>query len=92
MDFTTVINRNPDDAGAYLNRGRARAGLGHPGAGPDFDQAIALAPEWGGAWFVRGRYRDRQGQRDAANGDFIRAYELGYPDPWLQKRIREISG
>ncbi|MEM7056511.1 MAG: tetratricopeptide repeat protein [Pseudomonadota bacterium] len=91
LDFSTVISRNSQDAGAFLNRGRARAALGNQAAASDFDQALALAPEWGGAWFARGRYRDQLGQRDAANGDFIRAFELGYPDPWLQKRIREIN-
>lgn len=91
LDFSTVIGRNAGDAGAYLNRGRARAALRSQNAAADFDQAVALSPEWGGAWFARGQYRDQQGQREAANGDFIRAFELGYPDPWLQKRIREIS-
>lgn len=91
LDFSTVISRNPQDAGAHLNRGRARAALGNSGALADFDQAVALSPEWGGAWFARGQFRDQNGQRESANGDFIRAFELGYPDPWLQKRIREIS-
>ena len=92
LDFSTVIKRNPTDAGAHLNRGRARAALGMANAVQDFNQAITLAPEWGGAWFARGRFLDQQGKVDAANSDFLRANELGYPDPWLHQRVREILG
>lgn len=89
-DFSAVIARSPADAAAHLNRGRARAGAGKSDAGIDFDRALELDPEWGGAWFARGQYRDSRGNREAANSDFIRAYELGYPDPWLINRVRGI--
>lgn len=91
-DFTEVLKRSPRDAAAYLNRGRALAQSGRAEAGRDFDRAIEIDPEWGGAWFARGQYWDANGNREAANRDFIRAYELGYPDAWLIKRVREISG
>jgi tetratricopeptide (TPR) repeat protein len=92
MDFTSVIGRDPKDSGAFLNRGRARAALGKPGARNDFDRAIALNPEWAPAWFMRGRFLDGQGDVDAANADFLRAYQLGDSDPWLIERIRQMSG
>ena len=91
-DFSVVLQRNPGDAGAYLNRGRARAELGRADAGLDFDRALEIEPEWGGGWFARGQFFDASGNREAANQDFLRAYELGYPDPWLIQRVREISG
>lgn len=91
-EFSSVIEREPEDAAAWINRGRARAALGDPQAEADFDRAIALNPEWGGAWFARGKYHDERGAREVANADFLRAYELGYADPWLLKRVREISG
>lgn len=91
VDFSFVIQRNPQDSAAYLNRGRARVGLGLAEAGADFDKAIELAPEWGGAWFARGQYWDSKGNTEAANGDFIRAYQLGYQDPWLVERMSRIS-
>lgn len=91
-DFSMVIQRNPNDAAAFLNRGRARAAENRSDAGADFDRALAIDPEWGGGWFARGQYWDARGNREAANRDFLRAYELGYPDPWLIKRVQEISG
>ncbi len=92
VDFSAVIGRNPGDAGAYLNRGRARAALGKPGVRDDFDRAIALTPEWAPAWYMRGRYLDSTGAIDAANADFLRAYQLGYSDAWLIERMRQMSG
>ena len=92
QDFSVVIQRSPRDAAAYLNRGRVRAAIGRADAGIDFDRALEIDPEWGGGWFARGQYYDTLGNREAANQDFVRAYELGYPDPWLLRRIREISG
>jgi tetratricopeptide (TPR) repeat protein len=91
-DFTTVIGRNPRDPGAYLNRGRARAVQGKAGARNDFDRSIALKPEWAAAWYMRGRFLDAQGAVDEANADFLRAYQLGYSDPWLIERMRQMSG
>ncbi|MEM7211315.1 MAG: tetratricopeptide repeat protein, partial [Pseudomonadota bacterium] len=92
QDFSVVIQRNTSDAGAYLNRGRVRAAQDRADAGLDFDRALEIEPEWGGGWFARGQYFDANGNREAANRDFLRAYELGYPDPWLIQRVREISG
>lgn len=91
-DFSEVVERSPEDAAAWVNLGRARAGLNMPGAAADFDRAIELEPDWGGAWFARGQFRDATGRRDAANSDFLRAYELGHPDPWLVERVGQISG
>ena len=91
-DFSAVIGRNPRDAGAYLNRGRARAALGRTGVRNDFDRAIALKPEWAAAWYMRGRFFDREGAVDVANADFLRAYQLGHSDPWLIERMRQMSG
>jgi len=90
--FTAVIAGEGDDPGAYLNRARARAAGALPGARADFDRAIALAPDWGRAWYARGRYLDAKGAREAANSDFLRAYELGVTDPWLIERVGRITG
>jgi len=91
-DFSAVIGRNPRETEAYLNRARARALRGKTSARNDFDRAIALSPEWAVAWYLRGRYLDEIGEREGANADFQRAYQLGHSDPWLIERMREISG
>ena len=90
--FAEVLRRNEKDAAAWMNRGRALAAMGNPDAKAHFDAAIKLDPEWAGAWFARGQFHDQQGAREKANADFMRAYELGYADPWLIQRVREISG
>ena len=91
QDFSTVINRTPRDAGAHLNRAKARAGRGALNAVEDFDMAINLSPEWAAAWFERGRYLDNAGDCEGANRDLLRAYDLGYNDPWLVQRVRRLS-
>jgi tetratricopeptide (TPR) repeat protein len=91
-EFAEVLRQNQEDAAAWMNRGRALAAMGDPDAEAHFNAAIKLDPEWAGAWFARGQYHDQQGAREAANADFLRAYELGYADPWLIQRVREISG
>ena len=91
-DFSIVIERNPDDAQALIRRGEARAALGRPGAQQDFDRALALRPDWGAGWFARGRFHDRAGRREAADADYMRAYQLGHSDPRLIERIQAIGG
>ena len=44
------------------------------------------------AIFLPGGYPELEAGLLAANRDFLRAYELGYPDPWLHERVREILG
>lgn len=91
-DFTRLLRDNPNDAGAYHHRGRARAGQDDRAAIADFDQAIRLAPEWSDPWFQAGLALDRQGQTEAANQRFRRAFELGQKDVWLLNRIRSLGG
>lgn len=91
-DFTAVIRQSPRDAGAHMNRGRALAATDPGRAAADFDKAVDLAPDWGGAYLARGHFRERQRQTEAANADFLRAHELGVIDQWLSERVRRISG
>ena len=90
-DFTAVIRVDPSDAGAHLMRARTRIGVMDPLALADYQRAVALNPEWGRAWFERGRQFDRMGRTEEANRDYRRAYELGYQDPWLQERILSMG-
>ncbi|MEM1343247.1 MAG: tetratricopeptide repeat protein [Pseudomonadota bacterium] len=89
-DFTTVTERDPEDAGAWLNRARARAELGEAAARLDFDRALRLDPDWGRAWYARGLYLERQGAREAAEADYLRAFELGVQDRWLVERVQGL--
>lgn len=94
-EFSAVLVANPQDVAALLNRAQARraqGGAAAAGAGTDFDRAIALAPEWGAAYAARGAWHDAAGRREAANADFMRAYELGVSDPAIIERVRRLSG
>lgn len=91
-DFSEVIRRRPEDAAAWLYRAEARAISRDARAGDDYDRAVALAPDWARALYLRGRFRDRQGRTAAANEDFLRAYELGLDERWLAERVRRIGG
>lgn len=91
-DFSTVLSRHPDDVQALVNRGKARTALRHPGAGEDFDRALQLRPEWGAGWFARAEYLDVLGRREAANADYLRAYQLGHSDPKLIERVQQLGG
>lgn len=91
-DFSKVIDTDDRDAGAFLNRARARAVHDPRRARGDFDRAIALEPDWGRAYSARGQYLDLQGEREAADSDFLRAYELGEREVWLIERVERIGG
>ena len=92
QDFSTILAADPKDAGAWLNRGRARAALGAPTAEADMTKALSLSPEWGWGHFIRGQFFEAQGKVDAANTDYLRAFQLGYENSFLVQRMREISG
>ncbi len=90
--FSRLIGMDPKDAGGWLGRGRARAAQDKEGALGDFTRAVTLEPEWAVARYLRGRYLDSRGDTEAANTDLMRAYRLGYSDPWLVERVRRMSG
>lgn len=91
-DFSEVVEREPDNAEAWLNRAQSKVAGNFRGAEGDFARAIELAPEWGGAYYARGLYLERRRRTDAANADFMRAFELGVSDPALIERVRRLSG
>jgi tetratricopeptide (TPR) repeat protein len=72
-----LIERDPNDAVAYLRRGSAyhREGdVGHASA--DFDRAIELNPKDPRGYFGRGKVNASRGQGDHAIADFDQAIRL----------------
>jgi tetratricopeptide (TPR) repeat protein len=89
--FSAVIRAAPDDAEAWLQRGRLRGAAQPSEAAADLERAIALRPEWGRARYERGLLREALGQQAAAEEDFRRAWELGHRDEALEERIRALG-
>ncbi|WP_118135105.1 tetratricopeptide repeat protein [Oceanicella sp. SM1341] len=92
QDFTAVLRAHPEDAHAWLERGRARARTEPQQALDDVGQAIRRAPESPEGYVLRGQILDANGQADAANRDFLRAFELGYQAGWLTERVTRLRG
>lgn len=58
MDYGEAIRLNPQFAGAYYNRGVARAAQGdRVGAIADYGEAIRLDPQYAVAYYNRGELR-----------------------------------
>ena len=77
-----AIRLNPQNAGAYHNRGVAYARLGqYERAIQDFDEAIRLNPQNAGAYHNRGVAYGRIGKSIEAERDFAKAKELGIEAP-----------
>ncbi|MEM9044947.1 MAG: tetratricopeptide repeat protein [Pseudomonadota bacterium] len=91
-DLDWLLSVRGDDVGALVNRGQARALQEKTTALEDFDRAITIAPDWGPAYYTRGRYHDWAGRKADADADYLRAFELGVSNPFLIERVRQISG
>lgn len=88
-DFLGWLAHQPEDAAAWLGRGRAEAGLGrHEAALASMDRALALRPGWGDAHWHRGCSRAALLDLDAAMDDLDRALEA--LPPWARLRAREL--
>lgn len=90
--YSRLIAAAPGDASAWLQRGLARRESAPDAAAADFAKAMELDPFWPDPYVARGQLRDQQGNREGANGDFRRAFELGYQSEWLMQRVQSIGG
>ncbi len=75
--MTEVIEQNPEDPQAYINRGMARVNRGnYEEAIEDFDRALRLDPKSAEAYNGRGKARAESGKYVDAHDDFNKAIEL----------------
>ena len=78
--YDKAIELNPNDAGAYNNRGGAKYELGqHRETIADYDKAIELNPSFAEAYNNRGLVKDKLEQYSEAIDDYNKAIELN-PD------------
>jgi tetratricopeptide (TPR) repeat protein len=79
-NLTEAIRLNPDDAGAYYNRGDAYSERdGDDQAIADFTKAIRLDSDYIEAYYQRGLSYFQKGDYDRAIADFTTIIRL-YPD------------
>ncbi len=81
QECTESIRANPEDYGAYHNRGLAKRRLGDlHGAFTDFDTSIRLYPHESYAYFQRGITQAQLGKLDLALDDFNHSLKLNPDD------------
>ena len=73
-DYNKALELNPSLAEAYNNRGYAYTDLGQ------YDAAIKIEPNYGYAYWHRGKCHEAKGDRSKAQADFAKARELGYSE------------
>jgi tetratricopeptide (TPR) repeat protein len=99
-DYSEAIQRNPQFAEAYNNRGLVCANFGHTeGAITDYDEAIRLKPQYADAYYNRGIVRKAIGDKTGAIADYDRAIQLNpqfaeayYNRGIARKAIGDING
>ncbi|MHB1082248.1 MAG: tetratricopeptide repeat protein [Prosthecobacter sp.] len=75
--YEKLMRQKPNDARAYMGRGRARWRLNElDGAIADFTQVLTLTPKDSTAYNNRALAYDNKGQRDLALADYSKAIEL----------------
>jgi tetratricopeptide (TPR) repeat protein len=85
-DFSSVIELNPKDASALVERGFARLDTKDYGnAVSDADRAIAIEPKLGRAYNLRATARRAAGDLRAAIADFTKAVQF---DPSLNNYLQ----
>lgn len=77
--FDRLIQLNPNNAGAYFNKGNALAGMGRfEEAIVGYDQAIRLAPNVADAYNAKGRALESLGRMDEAQKAYADGRLYGY--------------
>ena len=85
--YGQVLLLDANHIDALLERARLREAYDREAALLDYDLAVARAKDAAPAYYARGRYLDRLGDRSAADADLERAYALGHRDEWLLLRL-----
>ena len=88
-DYTKAIEINPQDVGAYTNRGLAKDDLeDYEGAIADYDKVIEINPKLADAYRMRGVDKELIGDLKGACSDWRKAADFGLTEPakWVKKQ------
>ena len=88
-DYTKAIEINPQDVGAYTNRGIAKNGLkDYQGAIADYNKALEINPKDAIAYSNRGASKELLGDLKGACDDWRKAVDLGHQSAaqWVENQ------
>ena len=92
IEFTKVIEFDPNLAKVYYHRGAAYAGKGeYDQAIADFTEAIEIDPEYADVYFNRGLAYKAQGKKADAIADFVKFITLTDNQQWVQMAEQQIE-
>jgi TonB family protein len=91
-DYDKAVSLKPDNAVAFLNRGRTHYNLkDYPKASADFDKSIELDPKDSKAYYNRGLLHESKGELEKALADYQKAAELDTTNEPAKAMAKKIS-
>ncbi len=91
-DYDKAVTLKPDNAVAFLNRGRTHYSLkDFPKASADFNKAIELDPKDAKAYYSRGLLHESLGELDKALADYQRAADLDPSNEAAKAMVKKIN-
>lgn len=91
-DYDRAVTLKPDNAVAFLNRGRTHYNLkDYPKAEADFDKSIELDPKDSKAYYNRGLLNESLGELEKALADYQKAVDLDSANEPAKAMVKKIN-
>ncbi len=91
-DYDQALSLKPDNAIAFLNRGRAYYNLkDYPKAGSDFDRSIELDAKDSKAYYNRGLLNESRGELEKALADYKKAADLDPSSEPAKAMVQKVA-
>lgn len=91
-DYDKAVSLKPDNAVAFLNRGKTYYSLkDFPKAGADFDRSIELDPKDSKAFYNRGMLNESLGEFEKALADYQKAVDLDGTNEPAKAMVKKIT-
>lgn len=91
-DYDKAVSLKPDNAIAFLNRGKTHYNLkDYPKAGSDFDKSIELDPKDAKAYYNRGLLNESLGELEKALADYQKAVDLDAANEPAKAMVKKVN-